>query len=196
MPKRKLSPAVVDVLAESIAGIDGIDDDGGGAMDSSPYKQIQRPSGVSAKEEQKLQKQKDLAIRPQARAMANMVAASAKKAQVLKDQAAFALLTMPDHARMPQQGKDYLALRRQEETTKLKRRIVLERATETREAAKSVGEVAREDNNNEDRGILKNHVLHQHQACSAPAASATTMATTTFAPGDGALVTLDNAEAV
>jgi hypothetical protein len=56
-----------------------------------------RPCGTKvAKEEQRVQKQQDHAIRAQARATADVAAANFKKAQILQDQAAMSLFTMPE----------------------------------------------------------------------------------------------------
>jgi hypothetical protein len=48
-----------------------------------------------AKEEHRVAKQQDLIIRAQARATAEMAAANARKAQILQNQAALSLFTMP-----------------------------------------------------------------------------------------------------
>jgi hypothetical protein len=62
-----------------------------------------RPIGQkAAKEDQRVAKQREGAIRAQARATADMAAANFKKAQVLQDQAALSLFTMPDDAHLPE----------------------------------------------------------------------------------------------
>jgi hypothetical protein len=77
--------------------------------------------GKCAKEEVKAQKQRECAVRAQAQATADMAAANVQKAQVLQDQAALNLFTMPGAD--PVEVAEYLRLRRQEELVKLKCRL-------------------------------------------------------------------------
>jgi hypothetical protein len=71
-----------------------------------------------------------------------MAAASFRKAQILQDQAALALFTMPESSNMSQQACHYLQLRREEEMTKLERRLVAEKAVAAREVADAAREAA------------------------------------------------------
>jgi hypothetical protein len=92
-----------------------------------------------------------------------MAAASFRKAQILQDQAALALFTMPESSNMSQQARHYLQLRREEEMTKLERRLAAEKATAAREVADAACEVtdaAREaaTNATEVAQALKNRV--------------------------------------
>jgi hypothetical protein len=97
-----------------------------------------RPCGSKmAKEEQRVAKQRDLAIRAQARATAEMAAANARKAQILQDQAALSLFTMPRDSDLADDAREYLQLRREEELTELRRRLVLKKAQAVREKAEA-----------------------------------------------------------
>jgi hypothetical protein len=80
-----------------------------------------RPCGSKmAKEEQRVEKQREHAMRVQARAMADMAAANFKKAQILHDQATLSLFTMPDTSHLSAQAREYLELRREEELQNLR----------------------------------------------------------------------------
>jgi hypothetical protein len=148
MPKRKTPPSVAIIIDSDgeVGGQAGSDADllGGGG------KRLSRPCGNKvAKEEQKLEKQRECAIRAQAKATSDMAAASARKAQILHDQAVLALFTMPETSDMSEQARCYLHLRREEEMTKLERRLAAEKvaaarevAAATREAAENAAEVA------------------------------------------------------
>jgi multidrug efflux pump subunit AcrA (membrane-fusion protein) len=81
----------------------------------------------------------DHAIRAQARATADVAAANFKKAQILQDQAALSLFTMPEGTQLSAQAREYLELRREEELEKLRERI----ATTKAEAARRKAEAAR-----------------------------------------------------
>jgi hypothetical protein len=92
-----------------------------------------RPCGSKmAKEEQKGEKQREHAMRAQARATADIAAANFKKAQILEDQAAVSLFTMPDDSNLSAQAREYLELRREEELEKLRTRIAEKKAEQAR----------------------------------------------------------------
>ena len=80
-------------------------------------------------------------MRAQARATAELAAANLRKAEVLSDQAALSLFTMPNEERLFDEAREYLSLRRQEEMAKLRKRLVHER----HEEAEAVAEAARLD---------------------------------------------------
>ena len=83
-----------------------------------------RPCGTKmAKEEQKLEKQREHVMRVQARATVDIVAANFKKAQILEDQAAMSLFTMPDNSNLSAQAREYLELPHEEELEKLRTRV-------------------------------------------------------------------------
>ena len=71
----------------------------------------------------------------QARATVDLAAANMRKAQVLQDQAALSLFTMPMEQGLSEQAREYLSLRREEEMTKLRRRLAEEKRNEARLAA-------------------------------------------------------------
>jgi hypothetical protein len=77
--------------------------------------------GKCAKEEVKAAKQREYAVRASARAATDMAAANIQKAQVLQDQAALNLFTLP--GTNPEEVAEYLRLRRQEELAKLRGRL-------------------------------------------------------------------------
>jgi hypothetical protein len=94
----------------------------------------------AAKEDQRVAKQQEGAIRAQAQVTADMAAANFKKAQILQDQAALSLFTMPDDANLPELielRREYLELRRQEELTNLRRRIALGNLEEAKQKAEA-----------------------------------------------------------
>jgi hypothetical protein len=69
--------------------------------------------------------------------MAKVAATNYKKAQVLQDQAALSLLTMPEDAHLSAQACKYLELRREQEMTKLHLRIDAMKAEVARARAKA-----------------------------------------------------------
>jgi hypothetical protein len=85
------------------------------------------PSGRKAVEwrrkNKKTQKLKESTMRAQAKATADMAAATLMKAEILQDQSALALFTMPDDQLTSAEAREYLQLRRQEELLKLRRRL-------------------------------------------------------------------------
>jgi hypothetical protein len=85
-----------------------------------------------AKEEQKVEKQREHAMRAQARATADIAAANLKKDQILEDQAVVSLFTMPNDSNPLAQAHEYLELRREEELEKLRTRIAKKKAEQVR----------------------------------------------------------------
>ena len=80
-------------------------------------------------------------MRAQARATTELATANLRKAEVLSDQAALSLFTMPNEERLSDEAREYLSLKRQEEMAKLRKRLAHER----HEEAKAVAEAARLD---------------------------------------------------
>ena len=78
---------------------------------------------------------KEVAIHAQVRATADLVAANVRKAQVLQDQAALSLFTMPMEQGLSEEAREYLSLRREEEMTKQHRRLAEEKRDEARVTA-------------------------------------------------------------
>jgi hypothetical protein len=148
MPKRKTPPSAAVIIDGD--GEVGAKASGDGDLLGGGGKRLSRPTGNKvAKEEQRLEKQKECAIRAQAKATSEMAAASTRKAQILHDQAALALFTMPETVDMSEQAQHYLRLCREEEMTKLERRLAAEKvaaapkvADAAREAAENAAEVA------------------------------------------------------
>jgi hypothetical protein len=89
-----------------------------------------------------MQKQREHAIRAQARATADMVAANFKKTQILQDQVALSLFTMPEGSQLSVMAQEYLELRGEEELTKVQERIATAKVEATRKKAKADREVA------------------------------------------------------
>jgi hypothetical protein len=133
MPKRKAAAAVVDVP----------DDDAGDneleiLSDPMTWKRPTRPGGnKAAKEAQKLQKQRDMSARAQAKATANMAAANLRRAQSAQDQAALVLFTMPNEESLSSLARKFLNLRRKEEMTKLRKRIAEKKLQAEKDAAEA-----------------------------------------------------------
>jgi hypothetical protein len=114
---------------------------------SGPTKQKWPTGGKCAKEEVKAVKQKEYMLRAQARAAADMAATSIQKAQVLQDQAALNLFTMPRAD--PTEVAEYLRMRQQEELAKLRERLNdvtkkarVEAAEKAKASANNAAEVA------------------------------------------------------
>ena len=103
------------------------DDDGEECVevDAAPAsRRPHRPTGNKAtKEELNRVRVKESTMRAQARATAEMAAANAEKIAVMRDQAALQFFSIPDDSTMSDMAKEYLQLRREEELTKVKRRI-------------------------------------------------------------------------
>lgn len=86
----------------------------------------QRPVGGqqrSTKEDQMSAKMREGALRAQARATADMAAATLKKARILQDQTSMALFTITDDQLLSEEAKEYFKLRRNEELVKLRARM-------------------------------------------------------------------------
>ena len=78
---------------------------------------------------------KEVAIHAQARATTDLVAANMWKTQVLQDQAALSLFTMPMEQGLSEEAREYLSLCWKEEMTKPRRRLAEEKRDEARIAA-------------------------------------------------------------
>jgi hypothetical protein len=88
--------------------------------------QKQRPVGGQqrpTKEDQMSAKMREGALRAQARASADMAAATLKKARILQDQTSMALFTITDDQLLSEEAKEYFKLRRNEELLKLRARM-------------------------------------------------------------------------
>ena len=94
-------------------------------VDAAPAsRRPQRPTGnKAAKDELNRVRVKESTMRAQARATAEMAVANAEKVVVMRDQAALQLFSIPDDSAMSDMAREYLQLRREEELTKVKRRI-------------------------------------------------------------------------
>ena len=79
----------------------------------------------------------------QARATAELASANLRKAEVLSDQAALSLFTMPNEERLSNEACEYVSLRWQEEMAKLRKRVAQERQEE-QEAVAEAGRLDRE----------------------------------------------------
>lgn len=73
-------------------------------------------------------KVRECALRAQARAMADMAAASRMKAEILADQSALQLFTLPLKDVTEPDAREYLILRRQEEIFRMRRRLLAQTA--------------------------------------------------------------------
>ena len=105
-------------------------------------KRVRWPQGQkSAKAMDYMQKQKEIAVCAQARATAELAAANLRKAEVLSDQAAFSLFTMPNEEWLSDEAREYLSLKQQGKMAKLRKRLAHER----HEEAEAVVEAARLD---------------------------------------------------
>lgn len=80
-------------------------------------------------------KARECALRAQARAMADMAAASRMKADILADQSALQLFTLPLSSVTEADAREYLMLRRQEEITKMRRRVLAQTSAPAAAAA-------------------------------------------------------------
>jgi hypothetical protein len=108
------------------------DDDGEECVEvdaAAASRRPQRPTGnKAAKEELNRVRVKESTMRAQARATAEMAAANAEKVAVMRDQAALQLFSIPDESAMSDMAREYIQLRREEELTKVKRRIQASKA--------------------------------------------------------------------
>ena len=122
LKRRRLSSEGPDVSEPTF-----VDDDGEECVEveaAPASRRPQRPTGnKAAKEELNRARVKESTMRAQARATAEMAAANAEKVVVMRDQAALQLFPIPDDSAMSDMAREYLALRREEELTKVKRRI-------------------------------------------------------------------------
>jgi hypothetical protein len=84
-----------------------------------------------------LQKQRKIAARVQAKATVDMVAANLRRAQILQDQAALSLFTMPNEESLSALVREYLNLRREEEMSKLRKKIDAEKLHAEKGAAEA-----------------------------------------------------------
>lgn len=110
-------------------------------------RRLKRPVGSRiAKEENKSQKLRELAIRAQAAATKDMAAATWRKTELLADQNVLMLFTTPDIQITDPGALEYLRLRREEELSKLRRRLEEEAAAEAKRKAAAVKGSAPADN--------------------------------------------------
>ena len=109
-----------------------VDDDGEECVEveaAPASRRPQRPTGnKAAKEELNRARVKESTMRAQAKATAEMAAAHAEKVVVMRDQAALQLFSIPDDSAMSDMAREYLLLRREEELSKVKRRIQASKA--------------------------------------------------------------------
>jgi hypothetical protein len=120
----------------------GEDDDIEIIPETNFAKRPSRPMGNKvAKEENRLAKQREGAVKAQAKATAEMAAANMRKAQILHDQATLSLFTMPNEDSLSELACEYLHLRREEEMENLKCRIA-ERKAVTVKAAEEARKLA------------------------------------------------------
>jgi hypothetical protein len=135
MPKRSnaevpTSASDADLMAE--------EDDVEIVDDISFTKRPKRPQGTKvAKEDQRAAKQREHAVRAQARATADMAMANMRKAQILHDQATLSLFTMPNKDSLSDMAREYLNLRREEEMYNLKQRLAERKEQEARALAEA-----------------------------------------------------------
>jgi hypothetical protein len=95
-----------------------------------------RPAGhKSAKEEQWQRMAREQVAKATQRVTADMASANFKKAQVLEDQAALQIFTMPESQVLSEQAREYLQLRRDEELIKIRLRVAERKAALEREEA-------------------------------------------------------------
>lgn len=85
---------------------------------------FKRPQGSkTSKEEQRSMKLKENALWAQAKATADMAAATFKKARIMEEQSIMQLFTLPDESLQCEEAREYVKLRRMEELQKLKDRL-------------------------------------------------------------------------
>ena len=116
MPKRKTPSTPASLARDGAAG--DVDVHTGpnssqveDAEEQSFSKCPSRPQGCkSTKEDLRSRQVKDVAIRAQARATANLAVANMRKTQVLQDQAALSLFTMPSDQGLSEEAREYLEL--------------------------------------------------------------------------------------
>jgi hypothetical protein len=95
-----------------------------------------RPIGNKcAKDEERQRVHQEHVARAQGRVSAKMATASRAKAQVLEDQSALHIFTMPVIETLDDDAREYLALRRKEELLKIRVRVAEREATLAREEA-------------------------------------------------------------
>lgn len=99
------------------------DDKGGVRTEEQP-----QPKRVHRVKVDKEAKARDCALRAQARAMADMAAASRMKVEILADQSALQLFTLPLSSVAEADAREYLILRRHEEIIKMRRRLLAQTA--------------------------------------------------------------------
>ena len=145
MPKRATTTSVQQRSGHSAVEADGDGDDVEVVPESAFLsKRLRRPQGQkSAKAMDSTLKQKEIVVRAQARATAELAAANLRKAEVLSDQAALSLFTMSNEERLSDEAREYVSLRRQEEMAKLRKRVAQERQEEEHALAKA-GRLERE----------------------------------------------------
>ena len=109
-----LEPGSVERVAEE-QGLSGV-------VEDARFKRLKRPGGCrAAKEEQRQDKVKESALYKQAQATSEMADVARMKAQILMDQAALALFSMPQSDCPLTQ--EFLLLRKQEEIMRLRKRV-------------------------------------------------------------------------
>ena len=122
MKRRRLSSELQDASEPT-----AVDDDGEECVEvdsTTVSRRPQRPTGnKAAKEELHRARVKESTMRAQAKATSEMAASNAEKVAVMRDQAALQLFSIPDDSTMSDMAREYLQLRREEELTKVKRRI-------------------------------------------------------------------------
>ena len=90
----------------------------------SRSKRLQRSTGTrAAKDNLHRAKVKEGTMCAQAKAMADMAAASAEKAAVMRDQAALHLFSIPNDLILYEMAREYVQLWREEELAKIKQRM-------------------------------------------------------------------------
>jgi hypothetical protein len=136
MPKRKMVEVPTSTASEE--AYSGEEDDVEILSKVSFAKRPTRPVGNKhAKEDHRQMKQRDMAVKAQARATAEMAAANMHKAQILHDQATLSLFTMSNEESLSDLAREYINLRREEEMEKLRCRIAEEKAAKARAAVEA-----------------------------------------------------------
>ena len=123
MKRRRLSSELPDALEPTVP----VDDDGEECVEvdfAVASRRPQRPTGnKAAKDELHRSRVKENTMLAQAKATAEMAAANAEKVAVMRDQAALQLFSIPDDSAMSDMAREYIHLRREEELSKVKRRV-------------------------------------------------------------------------
>jgi hypothetical protein len=136
MPKRKMVEVLTSTVGEEACT--GEEDDVEILSEVSFAKRPTRPVGNKyTKEDHRQMKQRDVAVRAQARATTDMAAANMRKAQIFHDQATLSLFTMPNEESLSDLTHEYVNLHREEEIEKLRCRIVEEMAVKARADAEA-----------------------------------------------------------